>query len=206
MMVNNTSVVATRKGYGWLLMLKTLGARIAVFSIMLGLGSCSLFTHTEVISLPVSIYIFPNEDKFTSGKTQLMEKGVSVNYKSEYVGVYYDADDKNDAMMAMVPLTAGIGFAEYCDGIVKQIHNLYPKLRADDSIVTCRKGELAGQGSARYPYVLRFSGLIEKKLKYYYEISGSRCADGSTSGSVGRGTCSWHGGVISALYRKKYFD
>lgn len=37
---------------------------------------------------------------------------------------------------------------------------------------------------------------------------GSKCCDGTTSYSTGRGTCSWHGGVCATLfeYKKRYLN
>ena len=37
-----------------------------------------------------------------------------------------------------------------------------------------------------------------------YEFNGSKCNDGSTSHSQGRGTCSWHGGVDYKFYKGEH--
>jgi hypothetical protein len=53
---------------------------------------------------------------------------------------------------------------------------------------------------------------IDKSINVIYDYPlvcvGSQCCDGTTSSSVGRGTCSWHGGVCATLYeyRKRYLN
>jgi|LakMenEpi03Aug12_release.lakeMendotaPanAssembly.Ray.scaffolds.fasta_scaffold918895_1 hypothetical protein len=53
---------------------------------------------------------------------------------------------------------------------------------------------------------------IDKSVNVIYDYPlvcvGSQCCDGTTSSSVGRGTCSWHGGVCAILYeyRKRYLN
>lgn len=44
------------------------------------------------------------------------------------------------------------------------------------------------------------NGKVEKEYYYKKIIIGSKCCDGTTSNSVGRGSCSHHGGVCSIIY------
>lgn len=46
------------------------------------------------------------------------------------------------------------------------------------------------------------NGQLSRKYHYKNNICGSQCCDGTTSSSVGRGTCSWHGGVCGLRYCK----
>lgn len=53
---------------------------------------------------------------------------------------------------------------------------------------------------------------LDKSINVIYDYPlvcvGSQCCDGTTSSSVGKGTCSWHGGVCANLYeyRKRYLN